>query len=461
MMYDGFIHVSDGSIPFHYDDGDLELIFGGSLASIENGTSVIVGQRRGVFAGGWMKFHLTFPIENYGTLKTKDETGALKEVPISIGTLHQEVDYYIDGYEEGAKYTKMHFSFPELDYIIPSASVCDVNPDERTIRFTSNVTVIKSFLFEYKSRQITFALEILSDYKGGIKRTTQTVSRLTLQFEETDDLEFILSLYYNIGFFFSFLCNRRNIAFDSVSLIGTHTLKGHKKPGAGTIEDRVFPVSCTLYVPEKYKDAPEEQKVIEKTIRYGVFASAINELFAMILEDKVSIQSIHSSRAARNLLDLKQCLHITAAFEYYQRNFLPKISSLETMEVYNEVKALVEEYAKAQSGKKKEKAKRLAKSLSPEISLQDKICKVYDEYDIWQSLKPVLSEFFGGDISELAGVANEWRNELAHEKREFEPTLDVISAMRLMEHLNYCIVLRQAGYSDDEMKAIVNEILAR
>lgn len=62
-------------------------------------------------------------------------------------------------------------------------------------------------------------------------------------------------------------------------------------------------------------------------------------------------------------------------------------------------------------------------------------------------LKTILSEYFGEDISELASVANQWRNELAHEKREYEPDHKVISAIRLVEHLNYCIVLRQAGYS--------------
>ena len=35
------------------------------------------------------------------------------------------------------------------------------------------------------------------------------------------------------------------------------------------------------------------------------------------------------------------------------------------------------------------------------------------------------------------------------------------SAVRLVEHMNYCIVLRKAGYDDDQIKAIITEILVR
>ena len=52
---------------------------------------------------------------------------------------------------------------------------------------------------------------------------------------------------------------------------------------------------------------------------------------------------------------------------------------------------------------------------------------------------------------QLSDIANRWRNELAHEKREYEPDSQVVDAIRLVEHLNYCIVLREAGYDDNIM----------
>ena len=61
----------------------------------------------------------------------------------------------------------------------------------------------------------------------------------------------------------------------------------------------------------------------------------------------------------------------------------------------------------------------------------------------------------------MASAANSWRNELAHEKREYQPDVDVVNAIRLVEHINYCIVLRQAGFNDEQIKAIISDILIR
>ena len=171
--------------------------------------------------------------------------------------------------------------------------------------------------------------------------------------------------------------------------------------------------------------------------------------------------SINPSITTRRLFDLKQCLHITAAFEYYHRSFLPEISSETTIHVYEEIRDLIQKYTDTQSGKKRRKAVRLLNSLVPTISLQDKLCKTYLGYANWPGTNTILAEYFGDDVTELASIANKWRNELAHEKREYEPDKRVISAIRLVEHLNYCIILRMAGYSDENIKAIVEEILAR
>ena len=55
--------------------------------------------------------------------------------------------------------------------------------------------------------------------------------------------------------------------------------------------------------------------------------------------------------------------------------------------------------------------------------------------------------------------ANLWRNELAHSIRSYEPNVRTIKAVRLMEHLNYAIVLRYIGYNDEEIGNLLKEIL--
>jgi hypothetical protein len=198
-----------------------------------------------------------------------------------------------------------------------------------------------------------------------------------------------------------------------------------------------------------------------------LFEKRLKELFQLFIEEKTgdvviaSERSVHPSFKYRNLIDLKQSLHITAAFEYYVRKMLPEISSQTTIEFIKDIEALFDEYIEKATGKKKKKAISFRKSLNPQISLEDKIIKAYEGYGTWQPLLPILSEWFGKDISSLASTGNLWRNELAHEKREYEPNEDVIIAIRLIEHMNYSIILRHAGYCDEEIKAILTDVLTR
>ncbi|MGI6214920.1 MAG: HEPN domain-containing protein [Christensenellales bacterium] len=459
-IIDGFALLSNERvIPFRFENNFLSLFLEGSPFTFEEDVKFLIGKKHNVTTGELILFHLAIPLENLGSFITKDD-----KVPISIGTVRTEVDFYIDNYTANSKFSKMKFSFPELDYFIPSTKMCKYFPEDSHFEFVGSPEIIMSFNFEYKGKNVTLMLKLTSVGKLSNKCHAETNSSLVFKFVETDDYDFFLALYHLVHSFFSFLCNRQNIALERAILIGKskHKLCERQDDGTAITKDRYFPVSSEFNVINQYKENIEKSKVIAETINYCSLSSAFEGLFSLFLKGKVSVWSTHSSRAARNLLDLKQCLQITAAFEYYQRTFLPEISSDETIQVYDDIRLLIEGYADTQSGKKKKKAKRLLRTFSPTVALSEKICKVYYGYDSWNSLETILSGYFGNDnISELANIANLWRNDLAHEKREYDPDENVITAIRLVEHLNYCIVLRQAGYTDDEIKMIVDKILTR
>lgn len=83
------------------------------------------------------------------------------------------------------------------------------------------------------------------------------------------------------------------------------------------------------------------------------------------------------------------------------------------------------------------------------------VCKVYKGYKEWRGLASILDEWFKGRVSQLAQTINDWRNELAHASCKFVPTQDVITSVRLLECVNYCIIFRRAGYDDMEIKAYI------
>lgn len=88
---------------------------------------------------------------------------------------------------------------------------------------------------------------------------------------------------------------------------------------------------------------------------------------------------------------------------------------------------------------------------------------MHNGFSTWKPLKACVSQewFKEDEIETLAEEANLWRNELAHEKRSYESKVDTIRAIRLVEHLNYAIVLRQLGYDDGEIQELLKYTLLR
>lgn len=339
----------------------------------------------------------------------------------------------------------MRFSFPELDYFLPSSSLCENDFENGKLIFSRKPIIIKRFGFMYKGSLVWFTLRSYSAGEIGYKAISETKSEILLQFEGTDDLDYLRGLYEIVYDFFCFVCNRKNIALDSVQLRASGT-----------------PAEQYMVILDKYKRPSEDKKAIAKTSHFALFSSAFEKLFCKCVKGEISISSIHDSPTSKNFLDLKHSLQITAAFEYYQRTFLPAIEqSPDTALFYANLGTFLSTYADTHKGKLRQKAKSHLKQLIQPISLGEKICKVYRGYSRWRSLEPILEEWFGSNLESLATAANQWRNALAHEKREYEPNEDVVPAIRLVEHLNYCIVLRESGFTDAQIKRIVNKILTR
>lgn len=377
-------------------------------------------------------------------------------LPIPIGSpnlFSVETDWFIENYIEGTEYTSMEFVFPELEYFLFS--------NDRIIDTEDNFIIpkqnerIKSFDFHLLGRNI----HVIFGKKNNMSLDGSRIniySYLRCEFPENNDLPFLLSIFYVVKDVFSFLCNRRNIALYST-----------------TIKGKINDISQKLYVYDKYQDVQEKENIISNTIHIENVQSNLMELFEFVAcnyeksRQTLSINSIPSSSNARQYIDLKLTLHIMAAFEYYQREFLPEIASAERLEVYEEVKEIIEtNYINKTTGKKKKIAKDIKKSLFPAISLQNKIYKVYFGYDDqWKSLERILAVFYDEvnidikkKVSKLARIANKWRNELAHEKHQFQPDRNTLEAVYLVEKINYCIVLREVGYSDKEINIILQSI---
>lgn len=455
----GSIRISENDYPFSFEKETekITVYIGTRAITVPDDMDIVIGQKYGMMTGGKILYKLSVPLSN-DCMTFEDG----KPKYVSLANQIRSVEYFIQDYQEGSKYTQMRLQFPELDYFIPSIGRATVSDDQIVISRIKET--LYTFDFKYHDTDVTTSFIAKMDGHSGVKTTAETISEVALTFPETSDLEYLRGLYEVVRCFFAFVCNRQNIGLRNAVLIGNYPTK---KIQNNKIVDAVGYTMQKMCFSQKYLEPEEEKKQVAKTPNCGLFIEKLSELFKLFSEETIESiatvngNSIHHSIKYRNLIDLEQSLHITATFEYYVRTLLPEMSSSSTLAFINDLGVLLAEYIANCSGKKKQKAQKFKKSLSPQLALESKIQKAYNGYSTWQPLKPILTEWFGDDISALASAANSWRNELAHEKREYQPGVDVINAIRLVEHINYCIVLRQAGYNDEQIKAIISDILIR
>lgn len=459
QLITGSIKIFENDYPFSHDKETekITVYIGAKAITVPEDMDIIVGQKYGMMTGGKILYKLSSPLSNDCMAF---EGGTHKY--ISFANQIRSIEYYIEDYQENSKYTEMRLQFPELNYFIPSIGRATVL-DEQFV-FSRVKDTMCSFSFKYHDTDVTVFFVAKTAAHSNVKTTAETISEVVLTFPETEDFEYLRGLYELTRCFFTFVCNRKNIGLRNAVFIGNYPTKTFRE---NKVVDEVVYTEQKIFFSQKYLEPEEDKKQVAKTPNWGLFSENLAGLFRLFSEESldsiatVNGNSIHHSIKYRNLIDLEQSLHITATFEYYVRTLLPEMSSKSTIDFIHDLDMFLDEYIEKSSGKKRQKAQKFKRGLNPQISLEGKIQKVYDGYSTWEPLKPILEGWFGDKISVLASAANSWRNELAHEKREYRPNNDVIDAIRLLEHMNYCIVFRQAGYSDEQIKDIISESLVR
>lgn len=370
--------------------------------------------------------------------------------------------FRIENYVSQSTYNSMTLQFKELEYILPSSSLLSYNDDY--FKFSREKTIPYSLSLKYMELNLTIEFEISSKGIFSPFKSSKVVTEpsINIYFDETDDFFFILELFEWVRNFFVFICNRRNIDLRNATLHAVFPLK--------MIDENHNTVDCIeknnqILIPNyKYMEPNETEKEISKAPNINIFQNHLTELFQLFLPQTIDempladAHFIHESSKKRNLIDLNQSIRITSTFEYFVRELLPEMHSETTIKFYEDLTSILEEYIQNATGKKKKKAKSFKNSLRPELSTMDKIIKVYNGYQDWNSLNNIFDIMTEETLELYAEAINLWRNELAHRKREYEPNAETIKAIEFLEKVNYCIIFRKANYSDDEIRNIIEHL---
>ena len=408
-MVKGIVIDSVNSINYEYDEDTYKAIFHTKGKNIDDLKSETLIRGRTESEDN-VAYKINYSLNDGVTVYISKDT-------VCGDDQYRTVIYWVDDYDEHFQCKSVLFKFPELDSFYQQNAKTDIG------------------FLSYRKKGLMLSLE---------KDGEASVFRVSFGEGIVTDYDYLLDIYYCVKNLFSFLNNRKNIALNAIDLQGMNQLS----------ESHLSRMTINAEFAE-----PVENEF--NTVDYLLVQTHFLDLVKLFLCDddskRLNSYSVHKSTRLRRLFDVDQCIRITSVFEYLHRKNLPTIQSAERDEVYKEIKDyLLEGYVKTLDGKRHRIAKKFCEKIQFDPALQDRIIKVYKGYKDWRSLENVLCIRFPADeIDKLADIANKWRNELAHDKRSFEPNGDVCRAVRLVEHLNYCIVLRLANYPDDEIQNII------
>lgn len=385
------------------------------------------------------------------------------EIPLSVFELapfphsaSRTIDWYIEEYYgREAQYNEMRFRFDELTGFIPGESRISLDNNKMIFDSTDDIKAFFPLFLDGVDANVSLINFSRFNHLLVAMPSAHTVSELRIAFPPTNNFKFLYKLYQVVNCTFDFICNRSNISLETADLLGSIET-----------ENGAQAMRSTLHVYDKYKEPPEESRIKANTISFAYLKNHFAELMQLMADYNsnngvISLRGIHPSLQKRRLFDLRHSISVTSSFEHLVRAVLPEIHSEETIQTYEEIKALINDnYVLAVKGNKRKIAKSIIKHLQPEVSFSEKVKKAIKGYDEWAPLLPIVENHFN-DWEKLADVINEWRNDVAHEKRKMSPSADIINAVRMIERLNYAIILRTAGYSDDEIVLILDKILDR
>lgn len=378
-----------------------------------------------------------------------------KDVGRINSTLIIDIDYYILNKYDREKIDRIAIKGEEITHIFPTTQALyklDWGKDGKigvsTKPFSETTTEKEKFTMDNKEIWVYFGISISSSYKTG-ESPISLSSTLFVEFEATDDYEFIIRLLKKLKKFIQYLCYRKNVIFSSVEI------------ASPTLED-LHETFATLYylkendIVEKY---PNEKG---KFIKYEYIKGYIGQIINDIVNNDIYMEHIPETYELGRNINAGRFVMITAAFEWeFKRNYYDGIvKSQKTMDAENTVTRIITNYIEKSTGKVKEIFRFLRKLISTD-NFESRIITYGKDYSN-------ISDVFGVhlyslnneklDYIQMGNRLAKQRNNFAHGNIDKEfiglSLLDLI----YLEYIIYIMQLKFYGISEDNIKNAINDL---
>lgn len=348
-------------------------------------------------------------------------------------TIKIKVYFYIKNYniKNSLNIQKIQLSFPELDYFF--------HVGKRGFKYTfdDNQKYKGLEIIPYDKNKVPFSFHLESkeiDCKLGVDCNPildsitpfKFQSLLSLHFEKTNDIDFIIKLYIVIQNLFSYLCRRKNINIDSISLHGE--------------KDNKIINLATLHVPSN--GAKENEKNVQKIVEYEDIKENLPKLIQLIADQNVCLEHLCNKKSKCRTVTPARTIAVMSAFESNIKKLYPK-----------------EEFKKNNTSEKNsESCKNEPKKEKAVVILRNMLDRFNDVLEPFILNLCKLNKVPRISNVDIAKSATEQRNTYAHGYILTKENENFLLSFIIVEYLNYCMVLKYAGYDDSNIKKIIKGI---
>lgn len=372
----------------------------------------------------------------------------------------QKVYYYIvlRPNVESMLIDKVALKFSELDYFYNTRHGIDTTYDENifSLKTVPWKDTQRTFLFFLSNQKVSCDITVSQILKINSNTPLYLESVLGCEFDKTSDISFILNIYSTVKRLFCFLCFRKNVNINNITLYGR--MKDARRTKIGELHIQF----------EHIKDN-EEDKVIQKTIRFEYLQRLFSELSQLVADDNLYFEHIPNDSEDAHHVTIARVILNTAAFEWnFEQCYKNFAVSDYREQVKNDILTILEGLPNKNNynSKKKSELKKYKKIISGiDSSLAEKIQYALNDCD------SILSAFINNiynlnkmekeTYSKIAERMQSQRNNFAHGNIDKEMNDNMVSDTIILEWLNYCMVFKSLDYSEDEIFNIINQIFGR
>lgn len=370
-------------------------------------------------------------------------------------TLIVDIEYYIINKYDRENVDRIAIKGPEITHIFPTTFALnkidwgkDGIIDVSTKPFTETTTEKEKFIMDDKELLIYFGISISSSYKTG-ESPINLSSTMFIEFDPTDDYEFISVLLKISKQFIQYLCYRRNVVFSSVEI-------------ASPISKGLHETFATLYETQENNLIETYPIEKEKFIKYGYIKGAIGKIMDDIVAQKIYLEHIPETYELGRRINAGRFVMITAAFEWEFNRAYPNgiVKNRKTQDAEENVTNIINSLINNNTGKSKNIFKFLKKLISTD-NLESRIIEYGKDYSN-------ISDIFGNHLyslnneelnyKQMGKRLSDQRNHFAHGDIDKEfiglSLLDLI----YLEYIIYIMQLKFYGLDDDMIKCAINDL---